>query len=32
MVVLDYLISFGYFAQLEVLYHLLYIISSTLKE
>lgn len=29
---LDYLIAFGYFAQLEVLYHLLYVISSTLKE
>lgn len=29
---LDYLIAFGYFAQFEVLYHLLYVISGTLKE
>lgn len=27
-----YLIAFGYFAQLEVLHHLLYIVCSTLKE
>lgn len=27
-----YLIAFGYFAQFEILYHLLYVISSTLKE
>lgn len=31
-VALDYLIAFGYFAQFEVLYHLLYVISSTLEE
>lgn len=29
---LDYLIAFGYFAKFEILYHLLYVISSTLKE
>lgn len=32
IVALDYLIAFGYLAQLEVLHHLLYVISSTLKE
>lgn len=32
IVSLYYLIAFGYFPQFEVLYHLLYIIGSALKE